>query len=165
MIIGILSDTHGNVKRASQAIKAMKPHSPAHIIHCGDIGSESVITELAAGCMNPQIPVTCVLGNVDVYNHEIVSSWPHVRIEGRFAQLELDGNKIAVVHGDDFLRLRGAIERGQFDYVFTGHTHMRADELEGRTRVINPGALQRTNEPGCAVLDLCTGKLTFLDVR
>lgn len=164
MIIGIMSDTHGDVKRTAKAIAALKAFHPEHIIHCGDIGSGSVLTELAAGFSDPDIPVTCVLGNVDNYNDDLMSTWSHVRIAGRFAALELDGKKIAVVHGDDVRRLFAAVQEGTNDYVFTGHTHERSDDREGRTRVINPGALHRSREPGCAVLDLATDTLTYLSV-
>ncbi len=164
MIIGIMSDTHGDVKRTARAIDALKKFHPMHIIHCGDIGSSSVITELATGFADPTIPVTCVLGNVDGWNDDLMSYWPHVQIQGRFAKLELVGKNIAVVHGDDFNRFQSAIIRQEFDYVFTGHTHVRSDEREGRTRVINPGALHRASEPGCAVLDLETDTLTYLSV-
>lgn len=165
MIIGILSDTHGDVKRTVRAIEALKKHRPAHIIHCGDIGSDAVLTELAAGFADPEVPVTCVLGNVDGYGDDLLSPAHHVQVAGRFATLDLDGKRIAVVHGDDFRRLIGSIQGGLYDYVFTGHTHERADEREGNTRVINPGALHRTWQPGCAVLDLATDTLTYLDVN
>jgi len=164
MIIGIMSDTHGDVKRTIKAIAAMKAYQPSHVFHCGDIGSSGVLTELAAGFMDPEIPVTCVLGNVDNWNDDLMSTWPHVRIDGRFARIEIDGKHIAVVHGDDIHRLLGAINSGTYDYIFTGHTHERSDYRDGKTRVINPGALHRSREPGCAVLDLTTGKLTYIDI-
>jgi uncharacterized protein len=164
MIIGILSDTHGDVKRTVRAIEAIKTASPAHIVHCGDIGSLAVLTELADGFMKPEVMVTCVLGNVDGWDDDLISAWPHVEIVGRFGKLTLHGKNIAIVHGDDFRRLRGAIESGENDYVFTGHTHERSDDREGKTRIINPGALHRTREPGCAVLNLATDKLAYIDV-
>ena len=164
MIIGIMSDTHGDVKRTVQAIAALKQYSPGHIIHCGDIGSTSVLTELATGFMDPKIPVTLIFGNVDGWESDLTSYWPHITIAGRVATLTLDGKNIAVIHGDDFNRMFGIIQSAKYDYVFTGHTHERSDVLEGRTRVINPGALHRSREPGCAVLDLSTGKLTYLSV-
>lgn len=164
MIIGIMSDTHGDVKRTVKAIAALKVFHPGHIIHCGDIGSGAVLTELAAGFGDPEIPVTCVLGNVDNYNDDLISVWPHVMISGRFASLQLDGKKIAVVHGDDTRRLYAAAQEGTNDYVFTGHTHERSDDRKGHTRIINPGALHRAREPGCAVLDLTTDSLTYLSV-
>jgi len=164
MIIGILSDTHGDVKRTVKAIAALKRHRPKQVIHCGDIGSDAVLTELAAGFADPQIPVTCVFGNVDGWDDPLTSHWTHVWVAGRFAELELDGKKAAVIHGDDFMRLRAVIDSGRYELVFTGHTHQRADEREGPTRIINPGALHRSREPGCAVLNLATGKLTYLDI-
>jgi len=164
MIIGIMSDTHGDIKRTVHAIEAIKTASPAHIIHCGDIGSLAVLTELATGFMQPEVPVTCVLGNVDGWDNDLMSYWPHVQIVGRFGALTLDGKKIAIVHGDDFRRLRGAIESGVNDYVFTGHTHERSDDREGNTRIINPGALHRAREPSCAVLDLATDMLTYINL-
>lgn len=164
MLIGIMSDSHGDVKRTVKAIEAMTPFAPAHIVHCGDIGSQSVLIELATGFANPEIPVTCVLGNVDNWVDDLMSYWPHVQIVGRFARLEIADKTIAVVHGDDFNRLRGAIEGHAYDYVFTGHTHERSDEREGHTRIINPGALHRSREPSCAVLNLATDELEYLFV-
>lgn len=163
MNIGILSDTHGNMPRTLAALAALLPFKPAHIIHCGDIGSDRVIDALVAECAATETPVTCVLGNVD-WEGECQTPAPHVKISGRFAQLELGGKKIAVIHGDDRRRLEAIIESQKFDFVFTGHTHQRADETTGRTRVINPGALHRTAEPGFAVLNLSSGTLQFLDV-
>jgi hypothetical protein len=165
MIIGILSDTHGDVRRTAKAINALKSHAPQHILHCGDIGSQDVMTELAAGLGDPEIPVTCVYGNVDGHGNDIMSYWPHVQIMGRFAELELDEKRIAVIHGDDFRRLDAAITSGRYDFIFTGHTHERSDDLHNRTRVINPGAIHRAREPGCATLNLITGWLDFIDIK
>jgi uncharacterized protein len=164
MNIGILSDSHGNLARTRAAIAALKPYAPVQVIHCGDIGTNAVLDELAAGFAEPEVPVICVLGNVDSWEGNLFSPVPFVRIEGRLAQLELGGKKIAVIHGDESIRLRSLISSQEFDYIFTGHTHARSDELQGRTRIINPGALHRAAQPGCAVLDLAQGTLTYLDL-
>lgn len=164
MMIGIMSDSHGNTRRTARAIEAIARHRPVHVIHCGDIGASAVIAELAAGFMEPLVQVTCVLGNVDAWEDTLTSPWPHVRIAGRYAELNLAGKTMAVIHGDDPRRLGAVLQSQKFDYVFTGHTHERNDCMEGRTRIINPGALHRTHEPGCAVLDLATGMLTYFDV-
>lgn len=164
MIIGLLSDTHSNLKRTARAVAALKSLRVEQVIHCGDIGSSLVLTELAAGFSDPDIPVTCVLGNVDGWDDDLYSPVNHVQIAGRFAAMELAGRKIAVLHGDDAGRLNACTRSGEYDYIFTGHTHVRADEHYGKTRVINPGAIHRSPEPGCAVLDLKTGRLRFLDI-
>jgi len=164
MMIGIMSDSHGDIKRTVKSIAALKPYSPVHIIHCGDIGSQSVLIELATGFLDPAIPVTCVLGNVDMWESDFDTPWPHVRVSGRFARLEIGGKTIAVIHGDNERRLIESIDSQEFNYIFTGHTHEQADVVEGKTRIINPGALHRSREPSCAVLNLATGDLTYLSV-
>jgi putative phosphoesterase len=164
MNIGILSDSHGNIARTRAAIAALKPFAPVHLIHCGDIGSGAVLDELAAGFADPEIPVTCVLGNVDGWEGEWASPVSFVKIAGRLARLQIGGKKIAVIHGDDSRRLDAIADDQKFDYIFTGHTHLRADEIQGHTRIINPGALHRSEKPGCAVLNVKTGALTFLDL-
>jgi putative phosphoesterase len=165
MNIGILSDSHGNIARTRAAIAALKPYAPVHVIHCGDIGTNAVLDELAAGFAEPEVPVTCVLGNVDSWEGDLFSPVSFVRIEGRLAKLELGGKKIAVIHGDESVRLRALITNQTFDFIFTGHTHLRSDERQGRTRIINPGALHRAAQPGCAALDLNHGNLTYLDLH
>lgn len=164
MNIGILSDTHGNVSRTRRAIALLKNFAPVHIIHCGDIESQHVLTELAVGFPDPDTTVTCVLGNVDGPACDWIDPLPHIRVAGRKAELEIDGVKIAVIHGDDSRALTSSIESQNYDYIFTGHTHERDDEKKGRTRVINPGAVHRTSIPSCAVLNLTTGSLTYLDL-
>lgn len=164
MNIGILSDSHGNIARTRAAIAALKPFAPVHVIHCGDIGTNAVLDELAAGFADPETPVTCVLGNVDSWEGDLFSPVPFVKIEGRFARLEMSGKKLGIIHGDEFIRLKSIIAGQEFDYLFTGHTHLRSDEIQGRTRIINPGALHRAAEPGCAVLDLTKNRLVYLDL-
>ena len=134
MRIGILSDTHGNVRRTLRAIAALKPFAPVHIIHCGDIGSQAVLDELAAGFADPPVPITCVLGNVDEWEQALSAPLPHLKIRGGFADVEIDGRRIAVTHGHRALSLDEAIASQRYDYVFTGHTNQRADELDRRTR-------------------------------
>jgi putative phosphoesterase len=164
MHLALLSDTHGNVARTVRAIAALKAHRPGHVIHCGDIGSAAVLTELAAGFADPETPVTCVLGNVDTYADDLFSPVAYLDIAGRLATLTLAGKSIAVIHGDDTRRLDGLIANQTFDYIFTGHTHAAADDQRGRTRIINPGALHRAHQPSCAILDLATNRLTFLPI-
>ena len=164
MIIGLLSDTHGNVERTARAVAALKPHRPEHVFHCGDIGSNAVLDELAAGFADPPVPVVGVLGNCDGWDGALVAPLPHVTVAGRVQATVLAGQRSAVIHGDDPRRLQAVIDSGDYDLVFTGHTHVPEDTREGAVRIINPGALHRAREPGCAVLDLATGRLLLLPV-
>ncbi len=164
MHLGILSDTHGNVRRTEQAVGKLLAAGAQVLCHCGDIGSESVLITIAAACTGPKVPVHAVLGNVDLWESGVrdFPAGAGVAVHGRKAELELGGKRIAIIHGDDHHLLDEAIRSQSFDYILTGHTHTVEDTREGRTRIINPGALQRTSSPSVALLDLTTDSLRHL---
>ena len=163
MIIGILSDSHGDCERTLRAAQELCRKGAKALIHCGDIGSEGVLQELAG----IDIPVHAVLGNVDLYD-PFLKSFPTdigIQIHGRFADLHLGQKRIAVMHGDDEKKLFETIKSDAYDYVFRGHTHIRSDEHIGKTRVINPGALYRTHTHSVALLDVIKDDLEFILVQ
>lgn len=166
MKIGILSDTHGNSGRTKTAASLLLQHGAEIFIHCGDIGAESVLTELLTILSPAQIPLHAVLGNVD-YPDDVFDGWSkpgEFEIQGRFAELTLDGKRIAIIHGDDNQRLWSVEASGDYDYIFTGHTHVREDRRAGKTRIVNPGAIYRANSLSVAVLDLATEELRYLEI-
>ena len=59
--------------------------------------------------------------------------------------------------------LNSLITDGTYDYVFHGHTHIQRNQIIGRTRVINPGALgsSRYNGQTLCVLNLETDQAEF----
>jgi len=81
-----------------------------------------------------------------------------------FADVVLDGKRVAVIHGDDGKLLQRLILSQDYDYVLHGHTHQKREVKSGRTRVINPGALHRAAEKTVALLDVGTGFVEFLVV-
>ena len=167
MIVGIMSDTHGNVARTATAALLLKMHGVETVFHCGDLGSEQVLIELAGAFGDAGIPVHAVLGNVDLWSPEIAEFPPHtgVQVHGSRYEAEVDGERLAVLHGHESRRLEAAVTSGDYDYVLTGHTHRREVRREGPTRVINPGAVHRTLEPSIAVLNTKTDDLRFIESR
>ncbi|MFH0907391.1 MAG: YfcE family phosphodiesterase [bacterium] len=165
MKIGILSDTHGDVERTALAARILKHHGATVVVHCGDIGSEGVLTELSSQLGLAGIPVHAVLGNVDTPELARFPASAGVNVQTRMAEIESDGKRIAVIHGDDIMRLKDAVVSGQYNYVLTGHTHLRSDTRIGTTRIINPGALHQAYPPSVAVLDVETGELMSLVVN
>lgn len=162
MHIGIMSDSHGDIPRTIRAIEAIRKYEPVHVFHCGDICSQQVITELEAGFAEPEVPVTCVLGNCDSWSAGLSPDMSFLRIEPHLAKVEIAGRKIAVVHGHEMDLFEQVCMSGEFAYVLTGHTHVRSDDQFNDTRVINPGALHRSPEPSCAVLNIMTDELKYL---
>jgi putative phosphoesterase len=161
VILGILSDTHGRADAAAEAVRVLRAAGASYFIHCGDVGSESVLDHLAG------TDALFVFGNTD-WDRRPLERYARaigVACHGTFADLTLDGKRIAVVHGDE-PRLKQRVLAGQeHDYLFQGHTHVADDERVGRTRVINPGALHRARVKTVATLDLARDALNFLTVQ
>ena len=166
MKIGILSDTHGEVGRSIRALELLLARNCGAIIHCGDIGSEEVWLELATLCRAHKLPLHGVLGNVDAHEPELreFTNGDGTILWGPRAEFELDGKRIAVLHGHEEARLIAAIQSGNFDYVLTGHTHQAEHYHEGPTHVINPGAVYRAHPPSVATLDLATDELEYINL-
>jgi putative phosphoesterase len=101
-------------------------------------------------------PAHFVFGNVDQDENELRYAIHRARLtcHDEFGRLELEGVRIALLHGDDFGALAQAIESGEFDLVCHGHTHRQRLEHIGRTLVLNPGALYRATPRSFATVEL-----------
>ena len=101
-----------------------------HILHGGDVGTWDVVVELQA-----LAPVTAVYGNTD--DLELRSRLPQV------AEVELDGFRVVVTHGDQLgsptpAKLHEAFPGAEI--IVYGHTHKPLLELVDKTvTVMNPG--------------------------
>lgn len=143
------------------ALLALRNAGADYYIHCGDVGENSMLEQLAG------LPAAFVWGNNDFdragmrrYAADI-----GVRCLGGYGVVELEGKKLGVMHGDDFALKREVLQDQQLDYLFLGHTHVPADERVGRTRIINPGALHRASQKTAALLDLATDGLQLTVVN
>ena len=160
MLVGILSDTHDRADTMAAAMKLLRQRGAEFFVHCGDVGSERVIDHLVG------VPSAFVFGNTD-WDRAALARYAQsigVACHGSFADLELGGKRVAVTHGDDYRLKQRLLAEQKHDYLLQGHTHVRADERVGPTRVINPGALHRAKEKTVAVLDTATDTLRFLAV-
>ncbi len=174
MKIGLLSDTHGRYRITRRALTLLEEAGAASFIHCGDVGDERVLDELAGR------QAWFVWGNTDlavpymIRYVETIGLTPPGDVPLRLA---LGGRRIDVYHGHEapFSRLMRAIEAGDtarvaalaagVDYVVFGHTHRRLDQRVGSLRLINPGALHRARPPSVALLDTGSGELTYYEVE
>jgi putative phosphoesterase len=161
MIVGILSDTHDRIAAMEAGMEALRRAGAEYFIHCGDVGGEAILDQLAG------VPAAFVWGNNDFERATLGRYARELGIVclGEFGELELEGKKVAVMHGDDLALRRRVLEGQQFDYLLQGHTHLAADQRFGRTRLINPGALHRARPKSVAVLDLASDRLTVIEVE
>ena len=143
MNIGLLSDTHGFLDPKVPELFA----GVEHILHAGDIGHASLITELEGIA-----PVTAVLGNTDDGLHfretEVVT---------------LAGRKFLVHHIVDVRTpadgIRRRIAKEKPDVVVFGHTHKPFNQTIEGTLYINPGyaGKQRFNLERSVAILYCKG--------
>lgn len=159
MIIGILSDSHGRAEAVRQAVTVLRHHGAERLFHCGDVGNHDTLDELL------ELPTVFVWGNMDrptpaahAYCESVGLSWPEPPVV-----VNLDGKRIGVCHGHERF-VRTFAEEYDLDYLLIGHSHQRGDLKQGKTRIINPGALHRASPKTVATLDLDTDELTFLSV-
>ncbi len=150
MLLGVVSDTHGHVANTQRAIRMLASLEVDQVLHCGDIGSVTIVELFSAW------PTHFVFGNVDDDRRALNQALRACGQHGydRFGSLELAGRRIAWLHGDDVPRLRETTTSGQFDLVCYGHTHHPEQHHEGRTLVLNPGALYRAQPHTLAVVQL-----------
>jgi len=153
MKIGILSDTHGRLESTQAAIRLLRERGVELILHCGDIDSSATVQ------LFTHVATHFVFGNWDLEKTKLRSA---MRAIGAVChedldQLRLDGMRIAWLHG----HVRGARQRlevsQEWDFVFYGHSHKAEAHRNGRTVVLNPGALHRARVKTAAVVDVESG--------
>lgn len=149
MKIGILSDTHNNIKLARAAVDKLKKSGVELILHAGDITSPKIL-KIFAGT-NTKF----VLGNCDIDIDELNAEARTLgfgEISAHYTLLA-GGKRILLFHGDNVPLFREAVELGRFDYIVKGHTHSIENYVRRGTRVINPGSLNNMTEGTAAILD------------
>ena len=156
MLIAVVSDTHGHLEFTRDAVRVLESIQVEQILHCGDIGFVQVISLFSPW------PTHFVFGNVDgqqeLLREEIRQG--EMTCHDLFGDLELEGKRIAILHGDDERRLQQTIDSGQWDLVCHGHTHVAEQRYRGKTLVLNPGAVYRARARSIAVVELPSMEVT-----
>lgn len=160
MKIGILSDTHNSIELTEKAVAKFRELGIGRILHAGDITSPKML-RLFKG-----FSCTFVLGNGDI-DTEALNEESEKLGFGPIAEsceIDIEGKKIILFHGNDVSQFRQAVASGKYDYVIKGHTHFFENYLSNKTRVINPGSLYGADEFSIAVLDTGTGRVEILRI-
>jgi len=157
-MVGILSDSHGQIARTRRAIELLQRAGATQFIHCGDVEIEEVV-DLFAGLAAHLTWGNCdSAGPLGRYAASIGVDAQHP-----FGEVAIDGRRLAFTHGDSERAVSKALA-AKPDYLLHGHTHLRRDERVQGVRVINPGALHRAHPFTVALLAPATGELRFLEV-
>lgn len=138
MKILILSDIHDNVWALQTILQSKQAAEAEMLICCGDLCSPFIIDLLAAF----KKPVHIVLGNNDCdveHMIEKLAKYPHIKIHGEYYRDELDNKTIAVNHYPE--KAEKLLQLQVYDLVCYGHNHSIAATLQGKTLLLNPGAV------------------------
>jgi len=138
LIIGILADTHDRLPLVDNAIKRLNQEKVSLVLHAGDYIAPFVIPhfkQLRADFIG-------VFGNNDGDKDMLRKRFAEIEnaeIRGKFAEVIIDGLKIAMLHGEEEELLRALINAEGHDIVVHAHTHEAKTYKKGETLVINPG--------------------------
>jgi putative phosphoesterase len=135
MKIGIISDTHDNIKNIEKSMAIFNDRKVSLVLHAGDYINVKAVEPFQG------IKVIGVLGNNDVNVTELCDTFNRIggELKGEVCETEHDGIKFAVYHGTRANKKNSLILSKKYDVVVCGHTHKLEKIKIGRTIVLNPG--------------------------
>lgn len=142
MKIGIISDTHKKIKRASKALDMLLENGAEFIIHAGDIVEENVLKLL----QESQKGYVAVYGNNDAH---LVSHHKEYNLVQEPHYFELAKTSFKLMHLPFYMAPDAEV-------VISGHTHEFSCEFINGTLFLNPGESCARNKPlsECALLEI-----------
>ena len=163
MKIGVVSDTRDNREGFKLLLDKLLVGGARWLFHCGGLGAVEMVELLKPW-------------QVYIVRGERERDWPIIEQALQKARLQsslpthmtvmLEAKRIGLCRGEDMTLVNQWAKSREFDYIFHGHTLRRRDERQGRTRIINPGALSGPRyqpRSGC-LIDLATDDVKFVEI-
>jgi len=144
MIVGIMADTHDHLPLVDKAVKKLEEEKVELILHAGDYISPFVIHHFKSF----RGRFIGVFGNNDGDREILKRRFAKfgLEIRGEFAEVKIDGLRIALLHGGEpggppgaSELLRSLVSARCYDVIVHGHLHQARIYREDETLVINPG--------------------------
>lgn len=138
MDVAVLSDIHDNIWNLERALDKIRALGVTRVFFLGDFCAPFTLKQLAEGSRGQ---VDVIFGNNDGDTHlltRVASDHANVVLYGQFAELEVEGRRIALTHYPDIAR---GLAEGNYDAVFYGHDHTRFSGEVGTTILVNPGEI------------------------
>ena len=134
MRIGVVSDTHNNLKNCRRIVQLFNQAGVDAVVHTGDITQVRTLVEFAA----LDAPLYGVFGNNDQEREALTAAAREFGFRFQDPPLEVvwSDRRIIVVH--DPRDLTGTLGP-EHDLALHGHTHLLRMERQGRQLLFNPG--------------------------
>lgn len=135
MRIGVVSDTHNNIRSVKRIVELFNEARVDRVIHTGDITQVKIVELLS----KLDAPLYGVYGNNDqaeIPGLELCMQKYGYQFMQPPLRLDWAGRRIIVVHDPRDLE---EIDTNDFDVALHGHTHLQTVQFEGSRLVFNPG--------------------------
>jgi putative phosphoesterase len=167
MKIGIIFDTHDNLKNLGKALAQLEERGSKIVIHCGDLVSPFMFKELAKFDGEAHIVFSYQdIGSLVnlVKDDKAITNFKNLIIHDEFRELEIKGKKIAFVHNDKLAELLAKTDR--HSAVFYGHNHEAKIEKINNTLLVNPGELAgvKADKLSFAIYDAETNEAKLVEL-
>lgn len=147
MKIALVSDTHDHLENMELLFKQLADCDV--LIHCGDHCAPFVFSRFAEHDIEQHHITGNNLGD-PFYSQSICEKHEHMHFYRIYAELELDSQRIAVIHYPE--PAKRIAQSGEFDVVCFGHTHEASQEQIDECTLINPGAVMGNKHPAQFVI-------------
>ena len=135
MRIGIVSDTHNNLKNVGKIVELFNEAGVHRVIHTGDITQAKTLDVFA----HLNMPLHGVYGNNDEGEmHSLVERATAHGFDFRDPPYEFTWHERSIIVAHDPLELEGRVH-AQHNLVLHGHTHLYRHERDGHQLTFNPG--------------------------
>ncbi len=156
MIVGIVGDTHNNLKNISKICEIFNERKVDLVIHTGDITlPKSLLAFKELNCK-----LIGVFGNNDIFEKKnllAASKEFNCDLNDEPFFFNLENKTICIVHHPELIK-KDLLEKS--DFIFHGHTHRYRIEIINKTLIFNPGEcagfLKGKNQVG--ILDVKTSE-------
>jgi len=156
MMLGLMADTHDRLPLIDRAVSEFNERGIELVLHAGDFIAPFVVPRFKP----LKAKLIGVYGNNDAELELLKRKFAEMNseIRGRFGEINIEGLKIAILHGEEDELLKSLIDTGSYNVIVHGHTHKAETYKKGGTLVINPGETcgYLTGESTIAVLDTKT---------
>ncbi|HIC95282.1 TPA: metallophosphoesterase, partial [Candidatus Bipolaricaulota bacterium] len=133
MRLGIISDTHDNLRKIAQAVELFNREEVDLVLHAGDFVSPFTAREFE----RLQARLIGVFGNNDGDKLYLLERYQGIgELHEDHHELELNGRRIVLMHQPKLLE--ALIASRKYDVIIYGHTH-EVDLSDGPPLVLNPG--------------------------
>jgi putative phosphoesterase len=158
MRVAVLADIHDNIWNLEKVLARINGRADL-LIFLGDFCAPFTLKQITDSFKGP---IHCVRGNNDgdmLLLNRVASEAGNVTFYSPVGELELGGRRVAITHYPEIAG--GLVASGQYDAVFSGHTHVYGEERVGNTLWVNPGEVMgRFGEPGFGFYDTDSNTFT-----